>query len=49
MENDRISKMVLSAKLDGGRKDGRPKLRRLDDVQTNLKVTGIKRMDKESP
>ena len=42
MENNRIPKMVLDAKLDGKRKVARPKVRWLDDVQADLKITGIK-------
>ena len=40
MEN-RISNTVLDAKQDGKRKAGRPKLRWQDDVQADLKITGI--------
>jgi hypothetical protein len=42
MENNGIFKMVLDAKLDGKRKVARPKVRWLDDVQTDFKITGIK-------
>ena len=41
MEDNRIPKIVLNAKLDVKRKIGRPKLEFLDDVQKNLKITGI--------
>ena len=42
MENNRIPKVVLIAKLEVKRKVGRPKLRRLDDIQADLKKTWIK-------
>jgi hypothetical protein len=42
MENNRIPKIISDAKLEGKREVERPKLRWLDDVQTDLKVTGIK-------
>jgi hypothetical protein len=41
MEDNRIPKIVLDAKLNVKRKVGRPKLEFLDDVQKNLKITGI--------
>jgi hypothetical protein len=43
MEIHRIPKVALDAKLKGKRKVGRPKLRWLDDIQADLKMTGIKR------
>ena len=39
IENNRIPNIILDAKLDGKRKVERPKLRWLDDVQTDLKIT----------
>ena len=42
MENNRISKIVLDAKLDGKKKVDRPKLIWLDDVQANLRIKAIK-------
>jgi hypothetical protein len=42
IKNNRIPKTLLDAKLDRKRKAGRPKLRWLDDSQTDLKITGIK-------
>lgn len=42
MECNRIPKIGLDAKLEGKREVGRPKLRWVCDVQTDLKVIGIK-------
>jgi len=42
MENNRIFKATLVAKLEVKMKVGRPKLRRLDDIQADLKMIGIK-------
>ena len=42
IKNNKIPKILLDAKLDRKRKAGRPKLRWLDDGQTDLKITGIK-------
>lgn len=42
IENNRIPKAALDAELEGKRKVGRPKLRRLDDTQADLKMTEIK-------
>jgi hypothetical protein len=42
MENNRIPKVALDAKLEGKRKVGKPKLTWLDDMQLNLKMIGIK-------
>jgi hypothetical protein len=41
VENNTIPKIVSDAKLDRKRKAGRPELRWLDDVQTDLKILGI--------
>ena len=48
MESNRIPKIGLDTKLNGGRKVGRPKLRWLDDVQADLKTTGIKGWTKKA-
>jgi hypothetical protein len=40
MENNRIPKIVSDAKLDGQRKVERPKLRWMDEVQADIKITG---------
>jgi len=42
MENNRIPKVALDAELEGTRKVGRPKLRRLHVTQADLKMTEIK-------
>jgi len=42
MENNRIFKVAIFAKLEVKRKVGRPKLRRLDDIKADLKIIGIK-------
>jgi len=42
MENNRIFRVALVAKLEVKRKVGRPKLRRLDDIKVDLKMIGIK-------
>jgi hypothetical protein len=43
MEDLRLPKKILNAKLDKKRKIGRPKLRRFDGVQTDIRTLGIKR------
>jgi hypothetical protein len=43
MEDFRLPKKILNAKLDKKRKIGRPKLRWFDDVQTDIRILGIKR------
>ena len=43
MENNRITRVLLGAKLEAKTKVGRPKLRWPDDLQAGLKMTGIKR------
>ena len=43
MEDFRLPKKILNAKLDKKRKIGRPKLRWFDDVQTDIRTLGIKR------
>jgi hypothetical protein len=42
MEDFRSPKKILNAKLDKKRKIGRPKLRWFDDVQTDIRILGIK-------
>ena len=42
MNHERLPKMVLEFKLDTKKKIGRPKLRRFDDVLTDLKNAGIR-------
>jgi hypothetical protein len=41
MESNRITRVLLGAKLEAKRKVGRPKLKWLDDLQAGLKMTGI--------
>lgn len=41
MENNKIPKVALDAELQGTKKVGRPKLRRLNDTQADLKMTEI--------
>jgi hypothetical protein len=43
MEDFRLPKKILNAKLDKKRKIDRPKLRWFDDVQTDIRTVGIKR------
>jgi hypothetical protein len=43
MEDFRLSKKILNAKMDKKRKIDRPKLKWFDDVQTNIRTLGIKR------
>jgi hypothetical protein len=43
MEDFRLPKKILNAKLDKKRKMGRPKLRWFDEVQTYIRTLGIKR------
>jgi hypothetical protein len=42
MDNNRITRVLLGAKLEAKRKAGRPKLRLLDDLQAVIKMTEIK-------
>jgi hypothetical protein len=42
IENNIIPKIALDAKQDKKRKAGRPKLRWSDDLQVDLRITGIK-------
>jgi hypothetical protein len=42
VKNNRFPKVALDAKLEGKRKVGRSKLRRLNDAQLDLKMVGIK-------
>jgi hypothetical protein len=42
MENSRIPKVALDAELEGKRKVGRPESRWLEDIQADVKMTGIK-------
>jgi hypothetical protein len=42
MENNRKPKGALDAKLEGKRKVGRMKLRRLNEKQVDFKMIGIK-------
>ena len=41
MNDTRLPRMILNAKLDGRRKVGRPRLRWIDDVQADLRKIGI--------
>jgi hypothetical protein len=43
MEDFRLPKKILNAKLDKKWKIGRPKLRWFDDVQTDIRTLEIKR------
>ena len=43
MEDLRLPKKILNTKLDKKRKIDRPKLRRFDGVQTDIRTLGIKR------
>ena len=43
MAADRVPKKVLHAKPDGSRSVGRPRLRWMDDVETDLRLLGIRR------
>jgi hypothetical protein len=43
MEDTCLPKMVLNAKPEGRRRVGRPTLRRLDDVEADIKARGVKR------
>lgn len=38
MNNNRMPKVILNAKLEGGRRKGRPRQRWLDDVECDIKV-----------
>ena len=42
MENNRNLKVALDAELEGKRRVERPKLKWLDDIQVDLKMTEIK-------
>jgi hypothetical protein len=43
MKSNRISRVLLGAKLEAKRKVGRPKLRWLEDLPAGLQMTEIKR------
>ena len=43
MAADRVPKKVLHAKPEGSRSVGRPRLRWMDDVETDLRLLGIRR------
>jgi hypothetical protein len=43
MDGARIVKKFLEGKPGGGRKKGRPRLRWIDDVESDLRNTGVKR------
>jgi hypothetical protein len=43
MEDTRIPKMIFNTKPEGKCGVGRPKLRRLDDVEADVETLGIKR------
>ena len=44
MEHFRLPKKILNAKLDKKRKIGRPKLRWFDNIRTDIRTLGIKRL-----
>jgi hypothetical protein len=43
MDGGRTVKKLLEGKPGGGRKKGRPRVRRMDDVEMDLMNTGVKR------
>jgi hypothetical protein len=43
MDQRRVVKKIFESKPDGRRKVGRPKLRRLDDVENDFRVMKVKR------
>jgi hypothetical protein len=45
MNGARIVKKLLEGKPGGGRKNGRPRLRRTDDVESDLRNMGVKKME----
>jgi hypothetical protein len=49
VENNRNPKGALDAKLEGKRKGGRTKLRRLNNIQVDFKMTGIKGWRRNGP
>jgi hypothetical protein len=43
MEDTYLPKMIFNAKKEGRRRVGRPRLRWLGDVETDIKALGVKR------
>jgi hypothetical protein len=48
MSNERVLKKVFLGKPDERRKAGKPKLRWLNCIENDLKLTGVKRWRKEA-
>jgi hypothetical protein len=42
MNNNRMLKILLNAKMEGGRRRGRPRKRWLDDVERDVNSLGIR-------
>jgi hypothetical protein len=42
MNNERMPKKILTSKMEGKRKRGRPYKRRIDEVEEDLKIMGIR-------
>ena len=42
MDNERLPKLILNLKPEGRRNFGRHKIRKLHDIETDLKALGVK-------
>ena len=42
MSKERIPKMILNVKIDSGRRTGRPRMRWIDDLESDLRSLGIR-------
>jgi hypothetical protein len=42
MNNERMPEKIMTAKMEGTRKRGRPHKRRIDEVEEDLKIMGIR-------
>jgi len=46
MEEDRMLKKIFTQELEGRRRMGRPRKRRNEEVERNLQVLGVRKMER---